>query len=49
MEDASLITTPIMLNDGNNLVSQGTGFYVAHWYGEEVVLFLVTNYSEDIP
>lgn len=44
MEDSSLITTPIKLNDGNKLVSQGTGFYVVHWYGEETVLFLVTNY-----
>lgn len=44
MEDASLITTPIKLLKGNDVVSQGTGFYVAHGYGEQTVLFLVTNF-----
>ena len=44
MEEASLITTPIKLLKGNDLVSQGTGFYVVHKYGEQNVLFLVTNY-----
>jgi len=44
MEDISLITTPVKLFDDNNLVSQGTGFYVAHSYGENGILFLVTNY-----
>jgi hypothetical protein len=44
MEQASLITTPIKLFRGNDLVSQGTGFFVAHWYGEQSVLLLVTNF-----
>jgi Trypsin-like peptidase domain len=44
MEDASLITTPIKLLKENDLVSQGTGFYVAHKCGEHNVLFLVTNF-----
>jgi hypothetical protein len=44
MEDASLITTPIKLLKGRDMVSQGTGFYVAHNYDGKVVIFLVTNF-----
>ncbi|GGF40794.1 S1 family peptidase [Echinicola rosea] len=44
MEDASLITTPIKLLKGNELVSQGTGFYVYHECDSKQIIFLVTNY-----
>lgn len=44
MDNISLITTPIELFKDNNLVSQGTGFYVVHQCGEKIVIFLVTNY-----
>jgi V8-like Glu-specific endopeptidase len=44
MDDISLITTPIELLDNDKVVSQGTGFYVAHQYEGTDVVFLVTNY-----
>lgn len=44
MEEISLITTPIKLLNNKNLVSQGTGFYVAHYYDDKPVIFLVTNF-----
>lgn len=44
MDEISLITTPIELLNNDSLVSQGTGFYVAHKYEEIDVVFLVTNY-----
>ena len=40
----SLSTTPINLFKGNNLVSQGTGFYYLEQLDKGQVLFLVTNY-----
>jgi len=45
IEHLSMITTPVILLKGNEMVSQGTGFY----YGlqdssQGTVLFLVTNY-----
>jgi len=45
VEHLSMITTPVILLKGNEIVSQGTGFY----YGLEnssngTILFLVTNY-----
>jgi len=45
VEHLSMITTPVFLLKGNDMVSQGTGFY----YGLQdsshgTILFLVTNY-----
>ena len=40
VEHISLITTPIELFKGDNLISQGTGFF----YLKENVVFLITNY-----
>jgi len=45
VEHLSLVTTPILLLDGNKIVSQGTGFYYGlEGQSDNTVLFLVTNY-----
>lgn len=44
IEHISLITTPIILLKGNDVISQGTGFYYSLVDGEKHILFLVTNY-----
>jgi len=44
VDHLSLSTTPIFLKKGNQVVSQGTGFYFLQQKEEGQVLFLVTNY-----
>ncbi len=46
LDPASLMTTPIVLMDGNRRVSQGTGFFFASTTpdGKADTVFLVTNY-----
>lgn len=44
IDHISLSTTPIFLRKGDNVVSQGTGFYFLTRDEENQVLFLVTNY-----
>lgn len=44
VEHLSLITTPVLLLEGDKVVSQGTGFYFALSQGTGSVLFLVTNH-----
>lgn len=44
VDHLSLTTTPVHLFKGNNLVSQGTGFYYLEQLDKGQVLFLVTNY-----
>jgi len=44
VEHLSLITTPVLLLKGDNVVSQGTGFYYVAVQGSQQILFLVTNY-----
>lgn len=46
IEHISMITTPVLLLKGDNIVSQGTGFYVAlqDLSNNTSVIFLVTNY-----
>ncbi len=43
-EHISLITTPIFLLQGENVISQGTGFFYASVDGDKQIIFLVTNY-----
>jgi hypothetical protein len=44
VDHLSLSTTPVVLLRGEELVSQGTGFYFARTLEQQSVLFLVTNY-----
>ncbi|TYO95747.1 trypsin-like peptidase [Geothermobacter ehrlichii] len=44
IDHISLSTTPIFLRQGEQVVSQGTGFYFVKKNDENQVLFLVTNY-----
>ena len=44
VDHLSLSTTPVHLFKGNDLVSQGTGFYYVGQFDKDHVLFLVTNY-----
>lgn len=45
VEHLSMITTPVLLLKGNDMVSQGTGFYYALQDSSHgTILFLVTNY-----
>jgi len=44
VEHVSLITTPIILLKGDNVISQGTGFYYALVKDKKQIIFLVTNY-----
>ena len=44
IDHLSLSTTPIVLRKGQDVVSQGTGFFFGRIRDNEQVLFLVTNY-----
>jgi len=44
VDHLSLATSPILLRQGHELVSQGTGFFFVHKYAQGDVLFLITNY-----
>lgn len=44
VEHVSLITTPIFLLKGDNVISQGTGFYYGLVKDKKQIIFLVTNY-----
>jgi V8-like Glu-specific endopeptidase len=43
LDNVSLFTTQVILFNKNIQVSQGTGFYLVHQYGENYMTFLVTN------
>lgn len=44
VDHISLSTTPVFLCKGEQVVSQGTGFFYAHQNSNRSVLYLVTNY-----
>jgi hypothetical protein len=44
VDHISISTTPINLLKGNDLVSQGSGFYYVRFDGDQQILFLITNY-----
>jgi len=44
IDHLSLSTTPVVLLRGDEEVSQGTGFYYVGKFGDQQVIFLITNY-----